>query len=181
MQPLVPTFSHPFSITFQHSELGELSAQLREVVQEKSRLQRQSGQDSANLERLRADLESTIQKAEGLTLEKTAFERQLENERRQRERDKSDARSVEFRYQRALEDIKRLRGQLDKSRYDEGSVKRQLDAAKSENQRLERQKSELIVAFKKQMKLIDVLRRQKVKLICDFTFLFRCLSKPLAF
>lgn len=161
--------------------MGKLSAQLQEVGQEKSRLQRQNGQDSANLERLRADLESAKQRAESLTLEKTAFERQLESERRQRERDKSDARGVEVRLQRALEDIKRLRDQLDRSRSEEDNVKRQLDATKSENRRLGRQKSELIAAFKKQMKLIDVLRRQKVKLICDFTSLFRCLLKPLAF
>ncbi|VDM18553.1 unnamed protein product [Hydatigera taeniaeformis] len=146
-----------------HNELGKLSVKLQEVGQEKARLHRQSGHDSVNLERLRADLESAKQRAESLTLERAALERQLETERRQHEKDNSGARSVEIRFQRALEDVQRLRDQLDKSRSNEDSAKRQLETVTNENRRLERQKSELIAAFKKQMKLIDVLRRQKME------------------
>ena len=40
------------------------------------------------------------------------------------------------------------------------SARKQLDAAMAEKKKLVKQKSELIVGFKNQMKLIDVLKRQ---------------------
>ena len=67
---------------------------------------------------------------------------------------------------RALEEVEKLKLQLREAKLEEVSkndqIRRDLDRMSDENKKLERQRNELLQAFKKQMKLIDILKRQKM-------------------
>lgn len=61
----------------------------------------------------------------------------------------------------------RLKSELHKARQSSRDStdqdKKKVDQLVAENRRLEKQKSELMTGFKKQLKLIDILKRQKVR------------------
>ena len=65
-----------------------------------------------------------------------------------------------------MEEIDKLKLALRESKINETGrsegVRRDQDRIIEENRKLERQRNELLQAFKKQMKLIDVLKRQKM-------------------
>ena len=67
---------------------------------------------------------------------------------------------------RALEELEKYKLALKDAKMTESAknegIRRDLDKLTDENRRLEKQRNELLQAFKKQMKLIDVLKRQKM-------------------
>ena len=69
----------------------------------------------------------------------------------------------EAKLNRALEEIEKYKLALREAKINETGksegIRRDLDKLADENKRLERQRNELLQAFKKQMKLIDVLKR----------------------
>lgn len=77
-----------------------------------------------------------------------------------------DQSSKEAKLNRALEEVEKLKLQLREARLEETGkneqIRRDLDRLQEENKKIERQRAELLQAFKKQMKLIDVLKRQKM-------------------
>nr|CAH8823589.1 unnamed protein product [Trichobilharzia regenti] len=78
----------------------------------------------------------------------------------------AEIKALTTRLNRATEECDRYKAELEKvrssTRENVDSLRHNVDNLMTENKRLERQKTELIGAFKKQMKLIDVLRRQKM-------------------
>lgn len=74
-------------------------------------------------------------------------------------------RSKDVRLNRALEELEKAKSQLQderRARDKDAAVTSELETLTRENKRLEKHKSELLVAFKKQMKLIDLLKRQRI-------------------
>jgi septum formation topological specificity factor MinE len=72
------------------------------------------------------------------------------------------------RLNRALEEIERLKSDLTKAKSSNKETaqdeKKRMDGLLAENRRLEKQKSDLIQGFRKQARLIDILKRQKMHL-----------------
>jgi len=74
----------------------------------------------------------------------------------------------DVRLHRALEEVERTKAKLRKHEEEAKSSVQGIEAdykrVQAENKRLERQKTELLSAFRKQLKLIEVLKRQKIHL-----------------
>eukprot|EP00891_Asterochloris_glomerata_P002913 jgi/Astpho2/2913/fgenesh1_pg.00050_%23_155_t len=131
------------------------------------------------------DAQRRLDVKENIMVELSRDGSKLDKERRQSE---AEAKAREVRLTRALEEIERYKALVQEQRTADRDVKDGAKAeharlltgppaealplkggaehaqAQAENKRLERQKSELMVAFKKQLKLIDVLKRQKIHL-----------------
>jgi len=86
-----------------------------------------------------------------------------------------DQRSKDVKLNRALEECERLRRlKLQSSNISASSAQAdKINKLQDENRLLKKQKSQLVTAFKKQMKLIDILKRQKLQtqamMTLDFT------------
>ena len=75
---------------------------------------------------------------------------------------------LQVRLNRALEEIEKLKSDVMKakssSKENQQEEKKRVDSLMAENRKLEKQKSDLIQGFRKQARLIDILKRQKMHL-----------------
>ncbi|KAG1684510.1 hypothetical protein DVH05_011024 [Phytophthora capsici] len=74
-------------------------------------------------------------------------------------------RAKDVRLNRALEELEKVKAQLQdekRSHSEQMVAKAEYDQVVRDNKKLDKQKGELLAAFKKQMKLIDLLKRQRI-------------------
>ncbi|XP_033967919.1 testis-expressed protein 9 isoform X1 [Pseudochaenichthys georgianus] len=147
-------------------ENANLSARIKELEEDRVRLQKTTNIQQTQIEKHRALAEESNRKCEGVQLQVSALQKEIEHLNRSQKQAVAVHSSVEVRLNRALEEGERLKTQLNKMKQtskdkisEEHQSKEHLLA---ENKMLKKQKAELIVGFKKQLKLIDILQRQKV-------------------
>ena len=146
--------------------LGESEAKARKSAEEARQRERQAAALTEKLGREEGAKAAAEAEAGRLRDDVVGLRRELEASQRAARGTDSEARSRDVRLNRALEEARKAKEKLAEERAAkaEEAEDRRRDQGRLEAkvQRLERQKGELLTAFRKQLKLIDVLKRQKV-------------------
>ncbi|TNV76750.1 hypothetical protein FGO68_gene11147 [Halteria grandinella] len=147
-------------------KLEDLQASCAKLTEDNKKLTEKLNSQNLGSQKLKtqnADLQTRV-----LQLEKTVAEQSKDLEAGEREKRKAfqDQGARDVKLNRAIEELEKYKTQLKEAKVTEISkgdqLRKDMDRLIEENRKLERQRNELMAAFKKQMKLIDVLKRQKM-------------------
>ncbi|KFW06623.1 Testis-expressed sequence 9 protein, partial [Eurypyga helias] len=148
-------------------ENQNLKSRLKDTEEENTRLQRTISLQHSQTEKYKMLSQGANRKSEGLQQEVIALEKELENLKRVQKQAATSQSATEVRLNRALEEAERYKVELNKLKQSNKDVAnhelRTIEELKAENKKLQKQKEELMTGFKKQLKLIDILKRQKVR------------------
>ncbi|XP_060006510.1 testis-expressed protein 9 isoform X1 [Lagenorhynchus albirostris] len=147
-------------------EIQDLKSQLKNSEGDCMRQQRTINLQQSQTEKYKTLFEEASKKCDGLQQQLSSVERELENKRRLQKQAAASQSAMEVRLNRALEEAEKYKLELSKLKQNNKDIAneehKKIEVLKSENKKLERQKGELMIGFKKQLKLIDVLKRQKM-------------------
>ncbi len=105
-------------------------------------------------------------KAKAADSKLAVLQKELDTLERAKKQSDQDSAARELRLNRALEEIEKYKSKVQSTKIHEkdatAELKQQNEKLAEDNRRLEKQKIELIAAFKKQLKLIDILKRQRI-------------------
>ncbi|XP_012942457.1 testis-expressed protein 9 [Aplysia californica] len=143
-----------------------LGQKVKDAEEERNRLLRTSSSQQQQIDKHKKLAEEARGKTESLENQLSALRKEVEQMKRSQKQQQTSQSATEVRLNRALEDIERYREQLQRtksaSKDHSDADKHRVEQLLAQNKRLEKQKSELMAGFRKQMKLIDILKRQKM-------------------
>ncbi|KAM9374936.1 testis-expressed protein 9 [Phaethornis superciliosus] len=149
-------------------ENQNLKSQLKDTGEEKAKLQRTISVQQSQIGKYKMLSQEADKKSEGLHQEVVALNKELENLKRVHKQAAASQSATEVRLNRALEEAEKYKVELNKLKQSNKDVAneelKRIEELKTENKKLQKQKEELITGFKKQIKLIDILKRQKMHL-----------------
>jgi hypothetical protein len=159
-----------------HARLKDRDGELKSLLTEKLNVGKQVKQMQVALDKEKRAASDAKAAAEAKERELAETKKEIERDRRSNKAADAEAKAKDVRLNRALEEVERYKHQLEQAREGQRGaatgLKGENDRLRQEVKRLERQKTELVAAFKKQMKLIDVLKKQKVHMEAARTLQF---------
>ncbi|XP_032905974.1 testis-expressed protein 9 [Amblyraja radiata] len=147
-------------------ENNTLTSHVKEVEEERIRLQKATNIQQSQIEKYKSLADEAQKKSDGLQQQALALQKELETQKRAQKQFVTNHNATEVRLNRALEETDKYKAELNKVKQSNKDITNQekltIEQLKLENKKLEKQKNELMTGFKKQMKLIDILKRQKM-------------------
>ncbi|KAM8972250.1 testis-expressed protein 9 [Pelodytes ibericus] len=147
-------------------ENHDLTSRVKELEEERARLQRSSNIQQTQAEKYKSLSEEANKKSDGLQNQLSALEKEIEHFKRIQKQSVTSQSATEVRLNRALEEADKYKMELNKLKQNNKDLtnqeRRKIEELKLENKKLEKQKGDLLAGFKKQLKLIDILKRQKM-------------------
>lgn len=162
--------------------LDKINFEKSEIIQEKEQLEKEVkllDEQRRRLDATNRNFQSQLEKAKGELVDvrhklNTAEEnihllkKESEEAKRDAKKNLSKKSTSDVRLNRALEEASKLRGELSAAEREKKDAKengkKSVDELTLRTKFLEKQRNELLHGFKKQMELIDVLKRQKLHL-----------------
>ncbi|KAM6943596.1 testis-expressed protein 9 [Xenentodon cancila] len=144
-------------------ENAQLTAKIKELEEDRAKLQKTTSIQQTQIEKHKALAEESSKKSDGLQLQVSALNKEIDNVNRTNKNATAVHSTVEVRLNRALEEVAKLKTelkntkQMTKDKISEEHESRENLLA--ENKMLKKQKAELIIGFKKQLKLISILKK----------------------
>jgi hypothetical protein len=139
------------------------AAELREKLAKSAKTAESS---RSQIERYKKLADERQAQLEGQERQMSSLLKEKDGALKQQRQIESDVSSKDLRLNRALEEVEKYKTMLKEAKAEQREVidagRRANEQLSADNKKLTKQKNELLVAFKKQLKLIDILKRQKM-------------------
>ena len=149
-------------------EKDQLEKEIKIVDDQRRRLDITNRNMTSQVEKSKGELEDVRNRMSVVEEDNNLLKKELDEAKREAKKNLSKKSSSDIRLNRALEEAAKLRGQLQAAEREKKDAlengKKSVDELTIKIKFLEKQRNELLHGFKKQMELIDVLKRQKLHL-----------------